>query len=330
MDPCTLTETGTSFLPLILLAAVVVLSITGLIFYRKKPPVALLVAAFMFSLSLGLVSLSPAVSAQSTPVGCISSSTDDDDSGSSGPGVVLGLTDDFGLMQVPNAIDTWTNSWLAILSNDNPPDGDSYDWSTVDLDPETAGQQTSIESVHPNNDDYVCGGIYVEDFGVLSISLDYLCADEESNTLPIPSDYAVPLFQYTVQTLGGDPAPQPATVTITTQTDPIISVVTASDDYFGDCSAYNPTGLDILLNDSTTLGALDPLTVDLDLSKPGRQTSVTIMDYVISVDSSGELSVIAPPGAWDYDLLRGYYIVASTLGDISNIASFEIGCPPPL
>src|SRR5690606_34031787 len=162
----------------------------------------------------------------------------------------------------PDDENTQTVFYLALLPNDTAPDDDPIDWETIDLDPNTAGLQTSFNLYHPEDGTLICGTVTVGSFGVLVVTLRYTCWDEdilENDT--IPSDFTIAPFTYTAQTVGGNPAPAPATVTILVVAGPEPGVVVAQNDQDGgvggSCSFEGFT-LNLVSNDSTTAGTIDP------------------------------------------------------------------------
>lgn len=315
MDPCVLAETGLNTLHYGVIA--LTLFTLSLVVFKKlsyKPFIAAI--AFIFSLNL----LVPyVVSAQSLPEECLLSDPDNEI-------ISLSLLDDAGVMQLPDG-DTFfsTNIYLPILSNDIPPTQDPLDWSTIDLDLNTLGQQTSFSLPHPNDDTYSCGEVSIGSFGILVVELRYECWDEDQlNSLIIPNDFSIPPFNYTVQTLSGLHAPDPAIVTVSVEATPDIGEVIAVDDFIYNC-AY-PVQVSILLNDSTSVGALNTSTVDLNPSLPGQQTSVSIEQngevFTAEVNSSGVVTFNSSSGMNcppDF-----FYTVRNSNGTLSNVALIRL------
>ncbi len=330
MDPCILADTGVNQTILLAIGSILLCAAVGFLYLQKRFGIKSLVLLFaMFGLTL--FAALPATSYAQTAGDC-PPAAQDEDSGSSPQ--VLSLVNDQGVLQRPSGGDggsPQTYLHLAILANDNALAGDPIDWTTIDLDPNTAGQQTSLSLTHPSDATYSCGSITVSSFGILEISLNIRCYNESFDELTIPGDYAIPPFTYTAQTLGGNPAPAPATVTILVVAEPEPGVVFAQDDQEsagGGCSFEGFT-LNLVANDSTTTGTIDPTTVDLNPGLPGLQKTVTL-DYQASVfqasvDNSGVVTVTRLSGI-DADPPTFYYTVQNTNGDVSNVATILYEC----
>lgn len=312
------------------MVAIIFMALAGGLFLIKRR-YKLKLLGIMLSLLVGtslIVAPLSTVYAQ-TAEECVPDSSDEG-------GQVLGLVDDS--MSVPGE----GNYLLAILNNDNAPDDDPLDWQTVDLNPALAGQQTSIDALMPNEPGYICGSLSVtSNFGLLAITLLEDCYYElpEDNPCWEGEDldlctYYLPLpeyitLQYTADTLSGQPAPAPATVTILIDADTPDSVVMAAEDsgsISGTCDVpiNDSVIIQILDNDITSSGTLDPTTVDLNPSLPGRQTTVTINAsggiVTATVDNNGNV-IITTSGGFVAEAggISFYYTVENSNGDTSNI-----------
>lgn len=109
---------------------------------------------------------------------------------------------------------------------------------------------------------------------------------------------------------------------------PVVANVVAQDDdpgIFALCGSGD-NYINILANDSTTEGTLDPATIDLDVITPGIQQTITVGDFTVTVESSGVLTVAGGSGASSVEQIQ--YTVQNTEGLTSNIATVVFGCPP--
>ena len=274
--------------------------------------------------------LAPAVTyAQSAEDHCVETNADTNEDEE--PATVLGLIDDTGVIQLPD--NSQSLLYIAILGNDTAPNGDPLDWDTVDLDPETAGLQTSIDLPHPDDSDFSCGTIRVSTFGILQIRLQDPCEDSIFSTLAFSTDLIIAPFTYTAQTVSAVTAPAPATVTVTTQTEAVESVVTAVIDEYCSGIGSPPWIVPLLDNDTTSTGTLDPSSTDLNPSLPGRQTSATVDSvdsddvYTITLDNSGNLTVSLDAEEPTGSIPIFYYTVENSLGTVSNVGGvMAISC----
>ncbi len=314
----TLADTGNNQLlivggAILLVALAVAWLVTG-----RKLQFKFMVAALGILFGFSLFLVPAATYAQSAPDDCVDAPISANEES-----VGLGLVDDMSTLALPDADQSIPNTriYVAILGNDNAPQGDPLDWDTIDLDPDSPGQQTFFSLRHPNNADILCGEVRVSTFGIVSVNLIDPCWNENYDlSLPIPGDYSIDPFTYTAQTQGGDPAPAPATVTITVDPTPDTSIVIAAEDT-STCSFYISETLDILSNDTTSIGTLNPLSIDLNPSLPGRQTSVSLTEDSIvssaSVDNDGIVTLVSD----SYSTMPTiYYTVENSEGSVSNIA----------
>ncbi len=330
MEACErLVDTGLSQITLLSVGVLVISAALALIFFGNRYSIKTLVLVVGVLFSLTFIS-SPAISfAQAVEDDCPTEV--DNDEGTA----VLSLVDDQGVIQLPDEDSSTTTIYMAILNNDQHEAGDPIDWETVDLDPDTPGIQSSIALMHPDDevDDYYCGSITVESFGILSVSLSFNCFDGEFDaSLEIPLDYTIAPFAYTAQTLGGTPATAPATVTVIVEADIEASIVLAENDHaseFGDCGVFESFSFNVLTNDSTSEGSLVASTVDLNPSRAGVQSSVNIVVdgtvFTASVNGAGLVTVTnvsengeAPPVF--------FYTVENSNGGVSNVAAITWSC----
>jgi hypothetical protein len=319
-----LASTGVNQL-LMILGAVLILAIAAAFYFTgRKQKLKFMIAALGILFSFSFMLAPVASYAQSVPEECVEESagggqTDEDDEEVSS----LGLVDDAGNMQLPDSDSTETTLFMAILTNDTAPEGDSYDWSTLDLNTAVPGLQDSRDIPHPDDATYDCGDITHWGLGVISIQLNYTCSDTDFDTLTIDSAFTITPFDYIVSTSGAFTPDSPATVTIDVVSDLGLVISTEGDyDVNGDCQ--NPLIYNILDNDSTSIGTLDPATIDVDHTTPGIQQSVSFAtsddfgDYThtLNVDEDGVISIVSDiPNATP----TFFYTVQNTNGDTSQL-----------
>jgi hypothetical protein len=209
---------------------------------------------------------------------------------------------------------------FSLLQNDNQLSDDLIDWTTVDLNPSVAGIQNLIVLSHPDDPLGQCGIMRNAGFGTVAIYLNPTCPDD----LDLPESFSV---SYTAQTQNALSPNASAVITILFNPSPSAAIVSASNDSIN--SLDDETTVNVLTNDTTTAGVLDPLTIDLDLATPGRQTTVSVVNaggvMVISVDGSG----VVTADYTEYDFIAGNivelpYVVSNTNGDVSNVALFRV------
>ncbi len=344
MDPCLLADTGVNQTVTLMLSSGIILITFALLFFTRKSHVKyrLLVAVLVFGFT---VLASPASFAYAQ-------SADDCTPGTSGNGggennQTLGLVDDQLTMQFPSD-DSWdtvtTYAYYAVLANDSAPTDDPLDWDTIDLDPNTAGRQLSRSFQHPDapvEEDCEIASVAVGTLGVLIITMNYSCSyliDEDNfiyETLVIPSDYQIPQFLYTANTQGGQPAPVPAVVTILAEPNPSAGVVVANNDEWVCTHGSSPWYGNLPDNDTTSVGTINPASVDLNPSLPGLQQSVVATSnlgstYQLSVDSAGEftIDVINMVDGDTATSFTAYYTIQNSAGTVSNVATIKEGnCP---
>ncbi|NJK63354.1 MAG: tandem-95 repeat protein, partial [Synechococcaceae cyanobacterium SM2_3_1] len=158
---------------------------------------------------------------------------------------------------------------LDVTSNDSDPDG-SIDPTTIDLDPATSGQQTSLTL--PGQ-----GTLTVDENGLVTF-------------IPDPDFVGTVMIPYTVRDNDGLLS-NPATITIVVGQPPTAvdnSVVTLIN---------TPARIPITNNDFDPDGDIDPTTVDLDPSTPGQQTSITVDEAgTFTVNETGLVTFTPVPG----------------------------------
>ena len=190
---------------------------------------------------------------------------------------------------------------LSVIANDADADG-ALDASSVDLDPSTAGRQTT----------FVVAGE-----GTFS-------ADDAGNVTftPEPGFTGVSGVSYTVNDDNGDVS-NTAAINITVVTGPA-----ANDD-----NAFTQTDVavtfNVTANDVGNDSSIDPSTVDLDPNTAGQQTSITVSgEGTFSVDASG--NVTFTPEAGFTGISSVTYVVDDALGSTSNVAAItvRVNAPP--
>lgn len=316
MDPCILAETGISALDYI--AVALFLCIFSLVVFKKfsyKPFILVFTLVFSFNM------LAPiAISAQSedcTEVEPVLESPE------------LSLVDDVIVMPFAGfGLGSSAEFTVDILTNDLPPEGDSIDWATVDLNPTTPGIQTQSSVYHPDFPNYWCGEFWVSTIDEeLYLYIEETCVNDVFDTVGFPDLPVTFTTLYTAFTLNGVVAAESALVSFTLEA----QVVFANDDQeFIDCvwDEEQSRTINLVDNDTTDIGIIDPTTVDLDPETPGKQTSVilTTLDNSFSaeVDSSGIVTVTILNGSASINGNHaiGSYTVQNDEGNFSNVASF--------
>ncbi|MBP9738185.1 hypothetical protein KBD20_00685 [Candidatus Saccharibacteria bacterium] len=307
MECIELANTGTSMYVLIAGVAILLVTSVGALPYRSW---LLPVAALLF---LGLYS--PPLHAQTvedcTPA--IEQSAPEETSDITAPQEFT-LTDDTFELR------SGQTRFFSLLQNDNQLSDDLIDWTTVDLKPNVAGIQDLVILSPPGNPLAQCGTVRNAGFGTVEIYLNPTCSDDSE----LPESFSA---SYTAQTQSSLMATIPAVITILFNPSSLSGIVTANNDIID--SVADVTTIDILANDTTTSGELDPLTIDLDLATPGRQTTVSVVNsggtLVLSVNSEG----VVTADYTGYDFILGdnvglLYVVSNTDGDISNIALIRV------
>lgn len=202
---------------------------------------------------------------------------------------------------------------LPVLSNDQPDPGDPLNIATLELanpNIEAGGYGTDWyasdgSSANPGDPTaihwQVVGGKVVVTFG---------------DDVPLDTSISIP---YRITSQGGLEPPQDGIITVTrSSTEPTPITVTAAD--FDPCLVDLADGatLNLLSYSTTTIGSLDPSTVDLDPLTTGRQTTYLGDGYNLSVDSSG---IVTYHKTGPVSEVSVYYTISNTNGDVSGINS---------
>ncbi len=186
---------------------------------------------------------------------------------------------------------------FSATDNDTDPD-DKIDPGTVDLDPNTPGRQTTFvlarEGTFTVN---VTGNVIftpAADFTGTS-SISYTVNDGDGNTSS-PANLILTVADNIPPVAANDSAATP--------------IVT-------------PVTLAVIANDTDSDGTIDPATVDLDPSTPGRQTTFTVSgEGVFVADDNG--NVTFTPQAEFNGASTASYTVNDDIGATSNIANMSI------
>lgn len=222
----------------------------------------------------------------------------------------------------------WTGVFN-ILSNDNSQASDPIDPSSIRLiAPTDQFIDDGISMDVPNgmyfNINGPDGGImYLEGLdtqggGLANSNLTgKLVVEFYNSTLPRGLNYTI---QYTAKTMSGKDASNTATVTISTPPPNPIRLI----DY--DQCTFDGDSMSLLDYATTSRGSLDPLSIDLDPSTPGRQTSYinTNGPNTISVDSAGIIT-FSTTGSNDTNF-RNYdyhFTIGNNMGDVSDVGTIH-------
>ncbi len=114
---------------------------------------------------------------------------------------------------------------------------------------------------------------------------------------------------------------QEATITVTRASTPASPITVADIDFPDSCGTHSGDTIDIMANVSTTVGTLDPLSIDLDPTTPGRQTSYVDGTATITVDSSGVVTITKPGPSTEMGEHTFYYTIANSNGDVSGLGT---------
>ena len=189
---------------------------------------------------------------------------------------------------------------LSVTANDADTDG-AIDAATVDLDPNTAGQQTT----------FIIAGQ-----GVFS-------ADGAGNVTftPEPGFTGVASAAYTVSDNDGD-ASNTAAIDITVLAGPV-----ANDDNAA-TQIDTPVTFNVTANDVGSANSIDPASVDLDPNTAGQQSSITVAgEGTFIVDASGNVTFAPEPGFTGVSSVT--YVVDDTMGSPSNTATISVSVNAP-
>lgn len=314
----TLANTGGN--QLLLISGAFLLFIIGLCIIRRRG-VNIGILPVIVAMCLSFYALAPAVTYAQSADECATETPAEDE-----PAVALQLVNDAGVMQLPDVGTPSVTYYMSLLSNDSAPSGDAFDQDTIDLDPDTAGIQTTLEIYHPDDADYDCGEMNINDFGILTVSLSYECYNESFDLLNLSNDFTIPSFDYVVTTQDNVTATTPATVTIDVLGDPGYVITTVQDDLA--CESLQT--VDILANDATSIGSLDPDTIDLNPNLPGIQQTYTytqdifgdLYEFTATVNGDGDIEVSSGASTAGKQF---FYTVQNTNGDISIVTLINGG-----
>lgn len=203
------------------------------------------------------------------------------------------VNDDSSVTNEDNAVS------FSITANDSDPDG--IDESTVDLDPSSLGQESTL--IAPE------GTFSVDALGELTFT-------------PIAEFSGVASIQYNVKNDLGNNA---GTATITITVNAVNDLPVATDDN-STTPQNTPVTLNIITNDTDPDGTVDGDAIDLNLLLPFQQTSITTL--------SGTFEVISP-GVVRFTPLFIFtgsasvtYTVNDNEGGTSNTATITINVTP--
>lgn len=240
----------------------------------------------------------------------ISYTARDPEGAESNPATITVTVNDINANPVANddvaSTDINTAVVIAILDNDTD-DDNALDPATVDLDPGTGGRQTSVSDAS--------GSAVVNGSGVVTFT-------------PATGFTGAASFTYTVDDNAGNTS-NTATVTVTVNSTNVAP--TAANDE-GNTSEGTPVTFDIVSNDTDPDGTIDPASVDLDPSAPGRQDSFSHANGTASVNNSGMFTFT--PNAGFVGTVTLSYTVNDNEGATSNIAQITVnvsaGNQPPV
>lgn len=312
----TLAATGNN--QLLILGGSVLLILVGL-FVLKKRGFVVKILPIILLLFLGLYSVSPITTYAQSAEDCLLQAGQEE-SQSPAPVTSLTLQDDTSTMQLPDGGNPTAVHYMTLLVNDTPPSDDPLDWNTLDIDTGQVGIQQSRSILHPDDSAYSCGVIDVLINGMLRIALEYTCYDNLANPLTIDNDFVIAPFDYTVASENNVTTDSPATVTVSVTATPAYVVNGVQDSL--ECEASQT--IDILANDSTTIGTLDPDTIDLDPNKPGIQQTYSYVHtpvstpytYTATVVGGGSIIVTTEASTSG---MTFFYTVSNTNGNTSQV-----------
>ena len=192
-----------------------------------------------------------------------------------------------------------TPASLAVTANDTDSDG-TVDAATVDLDPNTAGRQTTFSVAGQ-------GAFTVDGSGTVTFTPEAGFTGTSSITYTVDDETA------------GTSAP--GTISVRVNAPPV-----AVDD-----NMVTPIGTVVtqalLSNDSDSDGTIDATTVDLDPSTAGQQTTFAVAGQgTFSVDATGTVTFTPEPGF--VGLVNASYRMNDNDGGISNTANITVDVRP--
>ena len=194
---------------------------------------------------------------------------------------------------------------FSATENDTDSDG-TIDPATVDLDPATPGRQTTFTV--PGQ-----GTFDVDDEGNVTFTPE----TGFTGTATIP---------YTVDDNDGSTS-APANLIVTVQTQPPVSTPPIAVDDRATTPLDTPVTVPVTANDTDSDGTIDPATVDLDPSTPGRQTTLAVPgEGTYTVDDNGNVTFTPEPGFTGTSELP--YTVNDNTGTPSNPAILQVTVEP--
>lgn len=141
------------------------------------------------------------------------------------------------------------------------------------------------------------------------------------NSVPLDAPYTI---QYQDAISGST-----ATITVTRASTPPSAVTVANVDFPDSCGSHGGDTADVMAGASTTIGTVDPLSVDLNPFTAGRQTSYTDGNTTITVDNNGIVTITEPTAGAETGEHTFYYTISNTNGDVSGIGqlyTFPANC----
>ncbi len=189
---------------------------------------------------------------------------------------------------------------VAVTANDTDADG-TIDAATVDLDPATAGQQTTFA---------VAGEGTFSDDGAGNVTFT-----------PEPAFTGMSSITYTVNDNDGGTS-NTATITITSNAPPVANTDTAL------TQLDTPITVAVTANDTDADGTIDAATVDLDPVTAGQQTTFVVAgEGTFSDDGAGNIT-FTPVAAFT-GMSSASYMVNDNDGGTSNTATITITINAP-
>ncbi len=246
---------------------------------------------------MGVVTFSPQAGFSGVTT---ASYTVSDDLGATSNIATITVTVNDGTVAVDDMAMTNEDTLVSIdaAANDTDTDG-MVDASTIDLDPATAGQQTSFTAMGE--------GTYQLNMGMVDFTPDAGFSGASTASYTIGDD------------LGG--TSNVATITVTVNDSPVAvdDVATTEQDMM--------VSFDILANDNDTDGMIDPATVGLDPATAGFQDTIAVMgEGSFSVDNMGMVTFVPEMGYVGSSTIT--YTVGDDNGATSNQADITVTVTP--
>jgi CshA-type fibril repeat protein len=207
----------------------------------------------------------------------------------------------------PDSQTTASNTQISfnITNNDTDSDG-NIDPTTVDLDPDTPGQQTS--RIIPG-----VGSYNVDNTGLVTF-------------IPETGFTGNSTINYTVQDNNGTPS-APAAINITVN--PPVNTPPVANPDSQTTASNTQISFNITNNDTDSDGNINPTTVDLDPDSPGQQTSRIIPGVgSYNVDNTGLVTFVPETGFTGNSTIN--YTVQDNNGTPSAPAAINITVNPPV